>query len=63
MHMAAHEEAATIMRPMLMVHASHLGLLTQVSQLATSSEYPRANPMLDEWIKLARALVDVITTS
>jgi hypothetical protein len=55
-------QRATFTHPMMMVIGSEaFGLIVQVADLATSEEHPTADPMLDEWIKLARAMLDVIT--
>ena len=52
----------TIIHPVMMVRGESMSLLMQVAELTTSEEYSSANPpMLDEWIKLARALVDALS--
>jgi hypothetical protein len=48
--------------PLKHVSSDAIGLLYQAAAITTSQEQPGANPMLDEWVLLARALLDVITT-
>jgi hypothetical protein len=59
--MPAQDRATFIMRPMMMVHTPAIGLITEAASLLTSKEHPASNPLLDEWIMLARAMCDLIT--
>jgi hypothetical protein len=54
------QEVGAIIRPRSMRQIHVAVLLEQVAALATSAEYVDANPLLDEWIMLARAIADVM---
>lgn len=54
------ERKPKISHPLMMVTTNSAALVTQVAALTTSTEHAGANPMLDEWIMLARALLDVM---
>lgn len=53
-------QGGTIMHPIMMVNGDRAGLLSEVASLTLSTEHPTANPMLDEWIRLARALIELM---
>jgi hypothetical protein len=44
-----------------MVNPDPIGIISQVAEWPTSKEFSGANPLLDEWVLLARALADLIT--
>jgi hypothetical protein len=55
------ENPIRLVRNLRMAHGDAVSVVTQVSEWPTSKEMAGANPLLDEWVLLARAIADMIT--
>ena len=51
-----------LLRALTMGNPDTTSVIAQVAEWPTSQEMATANPLLDEWIMLARAIADMIAT-